>query len=121
MFKFIVSDDGQRLLYWAKFTGCFPTSIPRESWSDTKDPNPTKLTVGWKCHFVRDMDPITLIQFNLLVSKMSGYSSAEEFPLFNQESMSMDGRWAYCPYIDAKDVQSSTRGEYKEYYLKWKI
>lgn len=121
MFKFIVSDDGQRLLYWIKLTGCFPTSIPRDSWSDTTDTNPTKLTIGWKCHFVRDMDPITLIEFNSLVSKINGYSSAEEFPLFNINSMSMDGRWAFCPYIDARNVKSSTRGEYKEYYLKWKI
>ena len=49
-------------------TGCIPTSVPRDAFSDMENCVQQKLTVQWKCHFVRDMDPIILYHFNNLVS-----------------------------------------------------
>ena len=82
IYKFVVGDDGQRLVYWARLTGCYPTSIPREAFSDMNNSDPQKITVGWKSHFVRDMDPIILNQFNSLI-RLYKPQGGTVLPLFN--------------------------------------
>lgn len=119
MYKFVVGEDGYRIVYWARITGCFPTSIPRDAFSDMNNSEPQKLTVGWKGHFVRDMDPIIITHFNQLVSSKS--SGKADLPLFNQSSHAMDGRWASTPYIDIRTVSDSKRGSRREYFLRWKV
>lgn len=121
IYKFIVSDDGSRIIYWARYTGCYPISVPRSAFSDTTSNDPQKITVGWKCQFVRDMDPIIINHFNLLVKGISGFNSKSELPLYNNETHAMDGRWAACPYIDIQQVNDTRHGLHREYYLKWKI
>ena len=79
--------------------------------------DPQKLTVGWKGHFVRDMDPIILAHFNILVADRA--NGKADLPLYDINSQHMDGRWASTPYIYAKQVSNSHNTNY-EYYLKWK-
>lgn len=119
MYKFVVGEDGYRIVYWARITGCYPTSIPRDAFSDMNNSEPQKITVGWKGHFVRDMDPIIITHFNQLVSKK--VDGKAELPLFNQNSHAMDGRWASTPYIDIKNVTDAKRGTRREYFLRWKV
>lgn len=119
MYKFVVGEDGYRIVYWARITGCYPTSIPRDAFSDMNNSEPQKLTVGWKGHFVRDMDPIIITHFNQLVANKA--NGKAELPLFNQNSHAMDGRWASTPYIDIKNVSDSKRGTRREYFLRWKV
>ena len=119
MYKFIVSEDGSRILYWARITGCIPTSIPRDVFSDmSNNSGSQKLTVGWRGHFVRDMDPIILNHFNLLVKNRA--SGRADLPLYNTTGHHMDGRWASTPYIEQRSV-SNTHGTNWEYFLKWKV
>lgn len=119
MYKFIVADDGSRIVYWARVTGCTPTSIPREAVSDMQDPVQQKLTVGWKGHFVRDMDPVIISQFNILVKQY--VLGRSELPLYNTEAHAMDGRWAAMPYVEIRNTSNSGRRETnrREYFLKW--
>ena len=119
LYKFVVAEDGMRIIYWAKLTGCYPTSIPREAFSDMSNSDGQKISVGWKCHFVRDMDPMTIIQFNKL-SELSGASSREDLPLYDTSTHSMNGEWATVPYIEIADIQVPNGATHREYYLKWK-
>ena len=69
IYKFIVAEDGYRIVYWARITGCYPISVPRDAFSDmSSNSGGQKITINWKGHFVRDMDPVILRQFNSLVS-----------------------------------------------------
>lgn len=116
MYKFIVAEDGYRIVYYARITGCVPTSIPRDAFSDTTDPDPQKLTVGFKGHFVRDMDPIVISQFNEIVR--TGYIGSEDLPLYDNSIHRFNGyKFAVSPYVDARISESTGR---KEYYLRWK-
>ena len=118
MYKFVVGEDGTSLIYWARITGCVPTSVPREAFSDMNNNEPQKITVSWRGHFVRDMDPIIIHHFNLLVKdKMTG---KEDLPLYNTASHCMDGRWSSTPYIEARAVNSKHGTKY-DYFLKWKV
>lgn len=133
IYKFIVGEDGYRIIYYARLTGCIPNSVPRDAFSDTSGGGPQKLTVGWKAHFVRDMDPIIINHFNLLVGHTStyratwlrdilpgGYISGADLPLYNTDTHSMEGMWASTPYIDIRTVNDTKHGTHREYFLRWK-
>lgn len=119
IYKFVVADDGYRIVYWARVTGCVPTSIPREAFSDMDDSVQQKITVGWKGHFVRDMDPIIISQFNKLVEPY--ISGKDDLPLFNMNTHTINGDWASMPYIHIRTVDDQSRGENgrREYFLRW--
>ena len=119
IYKFVVAEDGYRIIYWARITGCYPNSIPRDAFSDTSGSGPQKLTVGWKGHFVRDMDPVIIYQFNQIVSGMVS-KSKKDLPLFNTSRHMMEGSWATIPYVHVQDVATSSHGTRKEYYLRWR-
>ena len=119
IYKFVVAEDGYRIIYWARITGCYPNSIPREAFGDMTSGGPQKLTVGWKGHFVRDMDPVVIYQFNQIVSDILS-KAKEDLPLFNTSTHTMEGEWATIPYIDIRNVPTSSHGNRKEYYLRWR-
>lgn len=116
IYKFIVAEDGYRIIYWARVTGCYPNSIPRDAFSEMSG-GPQKLNVGWKGHFVRDMDPVILYQFNQIVKSYK--KSGVDLPLYDLSNHAMDGRWATMPYIYTRDILDSKLGNRKEYYLRW--
>ena len=119
MYKFIVADDGSRIIYWARITGCIPTSIPRDSFGDMSNNNGAqKITVGWRGHFVRDMDPVIISHFNMLVRDRA--NGRDDLPLYDVNAHHMDGRWSSIPYIESVNV-SNTHDTNWEYFLKWKV
>lgn len=118
MYKIVVAEDGSRILYWARITGCIPVSVPRDAFSDMNNSDEQKLSVGWRGHFVRDMDPVILSHFNLLVKNRA--NGRKDLPLYNQDGHHMDGRWASTPYIESRAVNSKHNTNY-EYFLKWKV
>lgn len=117
IYKIVVGEDGYRIVYWARVTGCYPNSIPRDAFSDMNNSEPQKLTVGWKGHFVRDMDPVILSQFNKLVQKKA--TGRVELPLYDTENHYMNGQWASTPYIDIRTITDSKHGTHREYFLRW--
>lgn len=119
IYKFVVGEDGYRIVYYARITGCSPTSVPRDAFSDMNNNEPQKLTVGWRGHFVRDMDPTIIAQFNSLV-KSKVQSSTRDLPLYNTNIHAMEGDWAVTPYIDTRIVNDSKHGSHREYYLRWR-
>lgn len=118
MYKIVVDQDGSRIVYWARATGCIPTSIPRDAFSDMNNSDPQKITVGWKAHFIRDMDPVILNHFNILIADKA--NGKADLPLYDMNGKHMDGRWSSTPFIYAKEVSNKHNTGY-EYYLKWKV
>ena len=116
IYKFIVAEDGYRIVYFARIVGCVPTSIPRDAFSDTSSTEPQKLTVGWKGHFVRDMDPIIITHFNDISNTSRGRKL--DMPLYDTDTHRFNGnRWATMPWVDIRTVERTGR---KEYFLRWK-
>lgn len=73
IFKFILDTDGETILYWAYATGVYPKSISRSSFNEIQDKGSLKITVSFKLSgWFTDMDPITLIHFNMLMQRQLG-------------------------------------------------
>lgn len=116
----IIVDDTDRIMYWAKATGCTPMSVPRGSMSNFE--GIVKLTINWKAQFVKDMDPMNLLELNNLTKMSLGNSSGISFAL-----PSGGETWVGYPYIvtDGELHTQSRTGDYeasstqKFYKLVW--
>lgn len=74
VYKIIVAEDMETIVYWAYLWGVYPTSCPRDAFSDASFSDGLTFTVSFDAAFIEDMNPMILYQFNLLMNKvMSKY------------------------------------------------
>lgn len=128
VYKIIVDEDYQTILYYAYLCGVYPKTVPRESFSDIRVDNGLRHTVSFRAQFVDDMKPYILINLNRLVQQnIFGENSAPNYvEVYNSNTKMIDGRWATAPYI-VKVSQNAyeqwlgpSRMKYN-YLLKWRI
>ncbi len=88
----VIVDDTDRIVYWAKAIGCTPMSVPRGSLSNFE--NQIKFTINWKAQFVKDMDPINLMELNHLTELSMHDNRPSSFAL-----PSAGETWVGYPYV----------------------
>lgn len=69
IYKFVVAEDMETIIYWAYLWGVYPTSVPRDAFQDPSFPdgNGLTFTVSFEAAFIEDMNPMILNQFNSLM------------------------------------------------------
>lgn len=117
VFKFIVGEDGESLLYWACIWGCYPKNVPRDSFSDMPTDGQLKFTVNWHGAFQDDMDPLIIIHFNQLSSQMR-VSGEKQIELYDTKIQGITQKAAYRPYI-LGPLKSLMKSDYRDYKLVW--
>ena len=117
IFKFIVAEDMETLLYWGKMYGVCPKSLPRDAFSNAIFENGISYSVDFQAAFYEDMIPDILADFNY-ISKRYYNSLQYNIDVYNSELGAIDGRAAKAamvkPYYTNK---SHTKFVWK---LKWK-
>lgn len=71
IYYFLTAEDGESIVFWTKFTGCFPTKIPSSNFSDSWE-SPVRIpkySISWQYTFKKDYDPFSLAEFNNLTGK----------------------------------------------------
>ena len=114
IYKFIVDEDGETILFWAYLVGCFPKSVPREAFSEVQ--NELIYSVPIKSTVVMDSDPLILSDFNNLVSQRFSDSS-KAIGIYSQKYSGVDPTWCSIPYIYRDFTIGRQQFAYK---LKWK-
>ena len=66
IYKFVVGDDGETLLYYAKYYGVKSKSLPRDVFNANTYDNGLSYSVDFNAAFVEDMNPLILADFNRL-------------------------------------------------------
>lgn len=109
IYKIIVDEDYETILFWAKAIGCYINSVPRDAFSDLREGGTLKFTVEIKAPFVRDMNPIDIYGFNNLIysHRQSLITANNQIPLYkdymgNKGTLGtgmMNTTWANTPYI----------------------
>lgn len=113
IFKFIVNDvDPQSVLFYTKFTGVFPKSVPRQVFSELPEQGQLKFTIQFHTQFVEDTDPIIVDEFNDL-NKNFG----TEVPLYDKDLHGIDGTWVKAAKIVSPE-KNNKRG-IPQYELRW--
>ena len=69
IYKFIVADDMETIIYWGKMYGVVPKSLPRDAFSNPVFDDGLSYSVDFKAAFYEDMKPEILSDFNYLGAK----------------------------------------------------
>lgn len=86
VYKFIVAEDMETILYYAYLWGLYPTSCPREAFSDPNFTEGLTFTVNFEAAFIEDMNPMILYQFNKLMMNgaLKGVNKNKWLPVVKQ-------------------------------------
>ena len=128
IYKFIVAEDMETIIYWGKYYGAMPTSLPRDVFSSDNFENGLSFTISWKAAFYDDMKPDIIDDFNELsypwwkefdpAKNKKGY----DLDIFNSVLDRTDNRTATASFV-VKDTESLTARMSPDgyvYKLKWR-
>ena len=116
IFKIIVGEDNETILYWAQLWGVYPKSVPRSAFSELPTDGLFRFTVDFKSTFQADMEPLSLVHFNNLCNLYFTNHSTSELDLFDKKSLRVTGESAKMSYI----VRSTNSDPHNMYLLKWR-
>lgn len=123
IYKFIIANDGETLLYWCKWTGLFPDNINRSTFSEIPKSGPLKLTISFKVSgWFDDMDPVILQEFNWIINQYYGITTSSAISrLWDISSPELDfgadQSPVLCPIIIPRS--SSDSNNFKQPYFEW--
>lgn len=124
VFRFIVDNDYESLIYWSYICGTYFNNVPRDAFNDMNN-NGLKLALDFKGFCVKDYpDPLPLILFNKIINESYGTPNISNYiPVYNDNIGGIDGRWAKYPYIVkvSKDDEKwyGSKGMAYKYKFKW--
>ena len=97
IYYFLCREDGESIIFWNKYTGCFPLNLPSSSFSDSLGEtkfNP-KYNISWKYSFKKDYDPLSLAEFNNLTGSDFNYVA-----LYDESTLRSTPSMAGSPFVD---------------------
>lgn len=117
IYKFLVDEDMETIIYYAKFFGVMPKSLPRDVFSSSSFDSGLSYSVSFKSAFFEDMNPLILSDFNA-ISKSFYDSLPYRIDVYNEIFDRMDNRPARAAYVvSQRDTKAPGGISYK---LKWK-
>jgi hypothetical protein len=117
IYKFLVGEDMETIVYYCKFYGVMPKSLPRDVFSSSSFDSGLSYSIGFKCAFFDDMDPLILNDFNEL-SQTYYESLPYNVGIYNDVMGRIDNRPTEAAYIVSESDSRAPGG--KVYKLKWK-
>ena len=117
IYKFLVDEDMETIIYWCKFYGVMPMSLPRDVFGSSTFDNGISYSVEFKAAFFEDLRPEIIHDFNI-ISKDYYNSLDYDIDIYNDISDRVDNRPAQAAYI-VKEESPISPNKYV-YKLKWR-
>lgn len=117
IYKFIVDEDMETILYYGKMYGVTPKSLPRDVFSNPNFDNGLTYSVDFKAAFYEDMKPDIIADFNNLSIDLYNSQPYQVTP-YNRTFGHADTRPAKAAYIVQTPSNISPWGYV--YKLKWR-
>lgn len=111
IYKFMVDEDMETIIYYGKMYGVTPKSLPRDVFSNVNFDSGLSYSIDFKAAFYEDMIPDIIADFNAL-SKSYTDSLTYDIDIYDTDLGQIDGRAAMGAY-----VKREKNGILK---LKWK-
>lgn len=101
---YIMTDEtGEEIIFWSKYYGVFPTTIPSNqySWGKGNVLNSPDIEISYQFSFKEDYNPLTLLEFNgdACVNTASGAQSIKYEPTFDPTIGSCGTTYVGTPFI----------------------
>ena len=119
IYKFMVGEDMETIIYWCKLYGVMPMNLPREVFSTVDLSNGLSYTINFKAAFFEDMRKDTLMDFNNLSKSFVGNPDKYyQYETYNSDVGMGDYRPAKYAFVEKYSNPDSPSGYV--YKLKWK-
>jgi hypothetical protein len=101
IYYFLCNATGEDILFYTKYTGCFPTAAPSSNFSDTlgnriKRPN---YSVPFAYARKDDFNPLIIAEFDNLADT----SNFKFLPIYNKETLRNHKSFVGAPFVDTQD------------------
>ena len=117
IYKFIVAEDMETIVYWGKMYGVVPKSLPRDAFSNANFDSGITFSVDFSAAFYEDMIPDILTDFNAL--SLPYYNTLPyKVEIYNNVLGTADTRPGKAAIVKLYKSVSSPSGYV--YKLKWK-
>lgn len=117
VYKFLVDEDMESIVYYSKYFGVMPTSLPRDTFSSSDFGDGLSFSVSFKSAFFEDMDPLILSDFNA-VGQLAWDASQYRVDIYNDILNRVDNRPCTSARIMAYRSDIAPGGYL--YKLKWR-
>lgn len=117
IFKFIVAEDMETIIYFGKMYGVTPKSLPRDSFSNATFDSGITYNIDFQAAFYEDMVPDIITDFNALSYKYY-MSRRYRIDVYNERLGMADGRAAQAAIVVQEKSNLSPSGYV--YKLKWR-
>jgi len=120
LYKVIVSEDFETIIFWAKGWGVYPKNVPVDVFSNMDTMTDTlRYSINFHVEWFDDMDPAILSELHCLGNDPSYTGDGNTIPLYDVDNKMVNGVMCDIPYIIYEDskLNTPTGGNYK---LKWR-
>ena len=122
IFKLIVGEDLEDLIYYAIAQGVTFKTVPRDSFSDLTSDTRLKYSVGFHAQFVFDQEPWIIQLFNQIIEDaVPNIDDRLKHPIdvYDSERQAINGTWAQYPMIVRYDRNDAKLGWDKPDNMKY--
>ena len=118
VYYIVTAENGEDIVYWAKYYGVFPTNIPASniSWSKGQLITNPELSITYQYSFYEPMNPESLYEFNLNTSP-GGYKYASTY---QPDLLGTGTTWVGAPFIEFTRKNPSNPSSRPNYKLRFK-
>ncbi len=122
IYKIIVDEDMETILYWGKYYGVYPVSLPRDAFNSPNFQDGISFTINFKAAFYEDMRPEILYDFNALTRSMWNNKAYHRIDIYNDIIGRIDGRLPIFAYVERVEGDLRAQQNPNRYYYKlaWK-
>ena len=122
VYKFLVGEDGESIIYFAKFYGVYPKGVPRDVMNEVGSDGKVRFTVPFKCQFMDDQDPQILADFNALTNPDGEFTREMSMPAIDPETQMGNIRFGMVPFITQEKIDEDKADVWERvnrYKLRW--
>ena len=100
IYYILTKRTGHDILFWTKWTGCFPITVPSSNFSDSignqiRRPN---YTISFAYNRKDDFNPFNIIEFNNL-----SRGDFSHIGIYNPDSLRVHKSFVGAPFVDTQD------------------
>lgn len=119
VYYFLTAEDGETIIFWSKYYGVFPSTIPSSqySWGEGNIISNPQLSITYQYSFKEDFNPYSILEFNHN-AKIDGSGSLQYVPVYDSALGHSGSTWVGTPFIEVVKDQTKNIYEYKLRYKK---
>ena len=117
-YYFITAEDGETIIFWTKYYGVFPSTIPSSqySWGEGNNIQSPQLSVTFNYSFKEDFNPYSIYEFNYN-AKIEEVTNIKTVPVYDYKLGHASYKYGLTPFIEV--VQDDTNDINYVYKLRY--